>query len=258
MKNQYFGDINDYRKYGLLRVLANSGEVSTGVCWMLTADEGRNDGQFLRYLGQPRKWREYDPDLFDHLVRCVKVDGERNVRRMEGADVLPATSFYDRLLTDVAVERRRYFAEMLEHFRSTGLIFFDPDNGLEVRSKPLGRRGSCKYLYWHELVDAYNSGHSVLVYQHFVREERDSFISRIADEMYYRTAAAALHSFRTPHVVFFLASQPRHTEYFQRQAGQVSATWGDQIRAQQHKPLKSALQPRSSHAKTPLSKVDEA
>jgi len=39
MKNQYFGDINDYRKYGLLRGLSNKGEISTLVCWMLTENE---------------------------------------------------------------------------------------------------------------------------------------------------------------------------------------------------------------------------
>jgi hypothetical protein len=37
VKNQYFGDVNDYRKYGLLRVLTNGGEIKTFVCWMLKA-----------------------------------------------------------------------------------------------------------------------------------------------------------------------------------------------------------------------------
>ena len=36
MKNQYFGDVNDYRKYGLLRLLGRAGKVKIGVCWMLT------------------------------------------------------------------------------------------------------------------------------------------------------------------------------------------------------------------------------
>jgi hypothetical protein len=40
MKNQYFGDINDYRKYGLLRILSDEGSMRTGVCWMLTRDDG--------------------------------------------------------------------------------------------------------------------------------------------------------------------------------------------------------------------------
>ncbi|CAA9432540.1 MAG: hypothetical protein AVDCRST_MAG37-733 [uncultured Rubrobacteraceae bacterium] len=50
MKNQYFGDVSDYRKYGLLRVLSSEGEISTGVCWMLTPSDGRTDGRKLEYL----------------------------------------------------------------------------------------------------------------------------------------------------------------------------------------------------------------
>jgi hypothetical protein len=46
---------------------------------------------------------------------------------------------------------------MLARFRGTDLIFFDPDNGMEVGSRPWGRRDSCKYLYWRELVRAYAS-----------------------------------------------------------------------------------------------------
>ncbi len=51
MKHQYFGDINDYRKYGLLRQLSNFGQIATSVCWMLTPDApGNVDGQKLAYL----------------------------------------------------------------------------------------------------------------------------------------------------------------------------------------------------------------
>lgn len=164
MKNQYFGDVNDYRKYGLLRILSGMGEIHTGVCWMLTASDGRSDGQKLRYLEQPNVWRQLDPNLFDHLHRCIIVDGERDVCCIENSEVLPRTSFYARLLEDRADARQRYFAEMLEHFRDFDLIFFDPDNGFEVPSKPLGRRNSNKHLYWREFAETYGAGHSVLVY----------------------------------------------------------------------------------------------
>ena len=43
MKNQYFGDVNDYRKYGLLRALQGEGSLSTLVAWMLTPDDGSNE-----------------------------------------------------------------------------------------------------------------------------------------------------------------------------------------------------------------------
>jgi len=42
MKEQYVGDINDYRKYALLRYLAEKGGVRTGVCWMLTQPDAGN------------------------------------------------------------------------------------------------------------------------------------------------------------------------------------------------------------------------
>jgi len=33
MKEQYVGDVNDYRKYALLRHFAIEGRVRVGVCW---------------------------------------------------------------------------------------------------------------------------------------------------------------------------------------------------------------------------------
>jgi hypothetical protein len=60
VKNQYFGDVNDYRKYGLLRTLSGNGQYRIGVCWMLTADDGRTDGRFTGYLAVQQRWRQYD------------------------------------------------------------------------------------------------------------------------------------------------------------------------------------------------------
>ena len=80
MKHQYFGDINDYRKYGLLRHLSNFGEITTSVCWMLTPDtEGNADGQKLAYLEKPQKYRHHDPAHFDLLHDRVNLRGLRNV-----------------------------------------------------------------------------------------------------------------------------------------------------------------------------------
>ena len=53
MKNQYFGDINDYRKYGLsshtFRIMGN---FASALCWMLTAPDSRTDGKFIDYVGK--------------------------------------------------------------------------------------------------------------------------------------------------------------------------------------------------------------
>jgi len=62
MKNQYFGDINDYRKYGLIRILSDGGIIRTGICWMLTPDDTRTDVKFTQYLAKPEEYKKFDPD----------------------------------------------------------------------------------------------------------------------------------------------------------------------------------------------------
>ena len=109
MKNQYFGDINDYRKYGLLRLLTGQGEISSAICWMLTPDDGRSDGHFTEYLGRPEKWRRYDPDLFDKLRELVILREVRNVTLAEEAGILHSACFYNEILHDDRENRSRYF-----------------------------------------------------------------------------------------------------------------------------------------------------
>lgn len=59
MKNQYFGDINDYQKFGILRAVADA-SLRTMVCWMLTRDDKktdkRRDGLRLSCLDKPDIW----------------------------------------------------------------------------------------------------------------------------------------------------------------------------------------------------------
>ncbi len=232
MKNQYFGDVNDYRKYGLLRLLAGQGDLSTAVCWMLTPDDGRSDGRFTEYLRQPERWRAYDPALFDTLGEIVARPGERDIALVGEAGILPAARFFVRTLRDDLQSRSRYFEVFWEVAQGCDLIFFDPDNGLEVPSRPLGRRDSRRYLYWAELEQACARGYSVLVYQHFRREKRDAFIERIAQEMRQRTGAARVYSFRTARVVFFLLPAGRQAAAFEPAVACLPETWGDQIRVQ--------------------------
>ena len=232
MKNQYFGDVNDYRKYGLLRLLTGQGGLSTAICWMLTLDDGRSDGRFTEYLQQPERWRAYDPALFDALREMVAQPEERDIALAGEAGILPAARFYVRTLRDDLQSRSRYFEVFWSVAEGCDLVFFDPDNGLEVQSRPLGRKGSSRYLYWAELEQAFSRGYSVLIYQHFRREKRDAFVERMAQEMRQRTGAARVYSFRTARVVFFLLPSDRRAAAFEQNVACLPETWGDQIRVQ--------------------------
>ena len=234
MKNQYFGDVNDYRKYGLLRALTGLGELSAVVCWMLTPDDGHTDGRFTEYLSRPEAWRPFDPNLFDKLREAVAIQGKRDVRYAKEMALIPSAQFYNKVLPDDCAGRSRYFESFWGMTEGCDLIFFDPDNGMEVKSKPYGRKGSSKYLYWHELGEAFSKGFSILVYQHFRRIKRDRFMRQMAEEMGNRTGVRSVYSFRTAHVAFFLLPLESQVAVFERGISQVEGHWGSQIGVQRH------------------------
>ena len=77
MKDQYFGDVNDFQKYALLRRIARPASLKLGVCWMLTESDGRSDGRHLDYLNHPARFRAHDPELFDWLRVAICHDHDR-------------------------------------------------------------------------------------------------------------------------------------------------------------------------------------
>lgn len=235
MKDQYFGDVNDFRKYGLLRALTGERQMRLGVCWMLTDNDGRTDGRFLSYLSQPQEYRHRDPELFDWLRQVIGIEGDRRTARIEGSGLLGNATFQRSVLTDSPLNRNEYFQACRDLFCGCDLVFFDPDNGLEVKSCRPGRRDSCKYLFWPEVQQTFDTGASVLIYQHFPRQERNAYTACMAGALRQKTGAAAIFSFRTPHVLFLLTAQERHVALFQDRMGAVNAKWSPtQIRAEVH------------------------
>lgn len=233
MKDQYFGDVNDFRKYGLLRALAVSGGLRLGVCWMLTEGDNRTDGNLLGYLTKPKEFRHRDPQLFDWLKQVIAVEKDRRTARIEGAALLGAAVFQSKILNDRHSDRLEYFSDCADRLACCDLIFFDPDMGLEV-SKPRGRKLSCQYLYWDEAKATFETGASVLIYQHFPRQKREEYIPGIAQQLKERTGAAAVFSFRSPHVLFMLAAQDRHVDAFRSRTHVIESGWKGHIAVREH------------------------
>jgi hypothetical protein len=130
MKNQYFADINDYRKYGLLRCLTLGTSVGLGICWMLTPSDDRRDGQFVKYWEQPQLWRKHDPDLFDKLSRCKADLSLRDVVHVDTWGILPGAVYYCAIVPDSANGRRAYISEAWGILAGCDLIFFGLLGGL--------------------------------------------------------------------------------------------------------------------------------
>jgi len=229
LKNQYFGDINDYKKYSLLRLLSRYGQIETVVCWILTRDDDGNDGNHVKYLQQPNKWRDYDPTLYDFLKEYALRRRIRDVKILETSDLLSNCRFYSEIVDDDIKLREAYFNRFLEFTKGADLIFFDPDNGLEVKSVPLGRKNSSKYLYWNEVKTSYRAGHSILIYQHFPRMQRESYIQNLVKHFKAITDVSCIFYYKTRHVVFFLLPQLKHERLFVESNANILNIWGEII-----------------------------
>ncbi len=208
MKEQYVGDISDYRKYALLRVLADQGRNRIGVCWMLTPPDGNKDGQKISYLGQPEQYRHFDPELFDVLVNAVVQSDQRRLHSIENSGAIPGAQYFNTTLGTNIRGRQAYMDMCRAEFARSDLVFFDPDNGIEVSLKK-GRKGSSKYVYLDEVSAFYEDGKSVLIYQHFpFFIKREITIAKCGARLNACAPGAQLWAFRTTHVVFLLLVHP--------------------------------------------------
>ncbi len=210
MKEQYFGDENDYRKYALLRVLARAGALTIGVCWMLTPPDGRADGNKNGYLKDPKRWHHYDPHLFDFLHSVLREGGVERLQAIERSCLLVGATFVNAVVPDAAGPRIKYFQDSLHSLRSSQLVFFDPDNGIEVSSKPKGRKDSSKFVFLDEIAATYAAGCSILIYQHFSRQKRAVFVSEKCALLKGICMGSRVWALATPHAVFLLIGQPEH------------------------------------------------
>jgi hypothetical protein len=223
MKEQYVGDINDYRKYALLRILADGGRIKIGVCWMLTEGDGTTNGSKTAYLDKPERYRAADPELFDLLRSAIARQDGRRLAAIEASGAIPGAVYFNDLLPDDRVGREAFMAAQLNALRDAELVFFDPDNGLEVGSKPKGRKESSKYLYLDEVEQTYVAGKSIVLYQHFPRKERQSFITETAQKLAKNLPAARIYGVVTSDVVFMIALQPIHQSTIHQQIAAIES-----------------------------------
>jgi len=228
MKHQYFGDINDYRKYGILRALSDQ-DIKITICWMLTKSDNRSDGRHIHYLEQAAAYQKYDPVLFDSLHTAVIQKKKRNVSWVDTLDLVPSAQYHTTLLTDEQAQRACFFQELAAAAKKSDLVFFDPDNGIEVKSTQRGKRNSCKYLYWDEIQKFWELGYSLLIYQHFPRVNRLEYILSRSKELRSNIGATKIVTFKTSTVAFFLLVQTKHRKKIHSTVEFIRERWEGMI-----------------------------
>ena len=176
MNNRYFGNIHDFYKYALLRLLVGllplgGGQrdlfKSLGVCWMLTADDPSKSEIGHEFLKSAGKWgvKGIDQDLFSKL-REWRERGElraKGVNLLHPSGLLDGTRFFGAPMPIEKVGREKYFEEMRKRFGSEkrDLVFLDPDYGLALGARDWGPG----FLRASEVAECYQDGFSVMFYQ---------------------------------------------------------------------------------------------
>jgi hypothetical protein len=231
MKDQYVGDYNDFVKYALLRAILAK-KLPLLVCWMLTANDGSSEGGKLSYLEKPSTFRHLDSEAFDTMARLIATDS-RSVAEVETSGLLSGATYFSRPLEDHSPSRTVFFRELWQ--RPSAVTFFDPDIGFEIDTRPRGRRHSSKYIYWSEVEETFRLGHSVIVFQHFTREERTAHVGRLLDRLHEGTGSN-VYALQSAHVAFLCAPQAMHEMDLVETTSELSQRWGARL----------ALVPRNS------------
>jgi hypothetical protein len=181
LQDRYVGDVGDFGKYALLpRLCGSAGEqpVRLGVIWLLFPDESHNaDGRHTAYLGNS-DFRGLDDDLIERLQTIIK-ENRRGVASVLSIGLLPPETVSCHEPIPTGASQRESLARSsnrslwvkccLDPTNRCDLVFFGPDNGLEVRSVPKDHPKSGKYIYWNELALFWKRGKSLLIYHHLNR-----------------------------------------------------------------------------------------
>jgi hypothetical protein len=200
MQNRYVADIGDYVKLAILRQLATGRRL--GVAWWLVPDESHNgDGGNRQYLKRPNKWKRFDPDLFEALLKIYK-DKELDVCALENSVLLPNAVFSrdrvpceERPFAKRPEERWLWLQRMKVRFKDCGLLFLDPDNGIAPKSlKPTQRRAE-KSVFRDDIKELKQSRRAIVIYHHqthrrggHLEEIRD--LAKLLEEGGFRVSGA--------------------------------------------------------------------
>lgn len=168
MQDQYAGDIGDYVKIALLNAVGAGRKI--GVGWYYTPDETHlNDGRHIDYLQDPHQetWEGFAPEVHKKLQALV-LAGERSISALERGIIVGEVTYHNELLSRPDM-RADWYADLKSAVSECGLVFVDPDNGIEPAGfKPRSRK-SIKSITFDEIKGLYSPNRPVVIYHHQTR-----------------------------------------------------------------------------------------
>jgi hypothetical protein len=191
--------------------------------------DGSSDGNKLKYLDNDDKWAPLDSELYYHLQTTLQSDKSRSVFSIEYSNLLNNTAYFSDIVPRDSDERNNWFYKLIDKASEADIVFFDPDIGMEVPSAPYGTKKSPMYLYWREVQEIWKKGKSLIIYQHFRGEERNSFKKRILSELNEHINNSFIDAITSSNVIFLLALQPHHKIIYKDFTKDLDMHWGEQL-----------------------------
>ena len=174
MQDRFVGDIGDFGKYRLLRVLTGIypeavPRLSLGVVWYRNVEESpkpRSPAKDAGYLDKADRFRDCDPVLFDALDEIV-ASGERNLRVLERSGLLGGMAVHGQTVTvpKDADARKQWANRALEAVGDSAVVFVDPDVGLA----PATAKNSPAHARLAEIKPVVERAQTLVIYQSFGR-----------------------------------------------------------------------------------------
>lgn len=156
MQNKYIGDIGDFSKYLLLQYLCVNQELSLGINWFFNEFDN-NDYSKIKI---PDDYSNIDKLLFDNLKDC------KSVEDIKKSAIFPESTLYYSEQIKIEIKRLNWFRDSLDKLKNQDVLFFDPDNGLEVSSCGKLSKGAVKYVFFDEIIEAFSKEKTIVIYQH--------------------------------------------------------------------------------------------
>lgn len=214
MKAQYVGDVGDFGKVLILKHLAGVG-FRLGVNWLLTANDEKADGKhrdYVTYKGE-HCLCNCDPSIFTEIIPLAREEKpHRKIAQLEQIirGICEQSLFYSEPIVSGptrAWSDRKAFAELT----SAELIFFDPDNGIDLEN-----RTSEKHVYIGNLREYWIRGQSLLIYHHLHRSDSHSTqietLTKVLEKSMNGSEVLPYRLCRGTCRVYFLCVQPTHLE----------------------------------------------
>jgi hypothetical protein len=172
VQDRYAGDIGDFSKFALARVLHGHLGGPTGLIWYRFPDEvHNNDGRHIDYLPK-LPWIIADPSLIQKLKSVID-GGSRTIRSLVDQQILPPdTIYFDEAihpLSDPLWSRSRWFERASESVKGCTTVVVDPDNGIAgVNHSSRSRKGG-KHITLEEISGLAGNHDCLMIYHHFDR-----------------------------------------------------------------------------------------